>query len=154
MEELRNKLQLLEKSLTQIPREIGVVPNAVLVISGHWEEDEFTVMASPHPPMLYDYSGFPEHTYHVKYGAPGSPQLAQHVRTLIEAAGMPVDPRRFRIIVRNLPGLQRIGEAPSGERGGRGDFLYEIAELQLLHRTWQNYVEYASKYREAFGRGF
>jgi hypothetical protein len=43
-----------------------------------------------------------------------------------EAAGMPVDPRRFRIIVRNLPGLQRIGEAPSGERGGRGDFLYEI----------------------------
>ena len=96
MEELRNKLQLLEKSLTQIPREIGVVPNAVLVISGHWEEDEFTVMASPHPPMLYDYSGFPEHTYHVKYGAPGSPQLAQHVRTLIEAAGMParLDPQR------------------------------------------------------------
>jgi hypothetical protein len=52
-----------------------------------------------------------------------------------EAAGMPVDPRRFRIIVRNLPGLQRIGEAPSGERGGRGDFLYEISELQLLHRN-------------------
>ena len=96
MEELRNKLQLLEKSLTQIPREIGVVPNAVLVISGHWEEDEFTVMASPHPPMLYDYSGFPEHTYHVKYGAPGSPQLAQHVLTLIEGAGMParLDPQR------------------------------------------------------------
>ena len=76
MEELRNKLQLLEKSLTEIPREIGVVPNAVLVISGHWEEDEFTVMASPHPPMLYDYSGFPEHTYRIRYPAPITLDLA------------------------------------------------------------------------------
>lgn len=50
-----------------------------------------------------------------------------------EAAGMPVDPRRFRIIVRNLPGLVRIGEAPSGERGGRGDFRYDIGQLQRLH---------------------
>jgi hypothetical protein len=57
MEDLRNKLQVLEKSLAEIPRAIGVVPKAVLVISGHWEEDEFTVMASRHPPMLYDYSG-------------------------------------------------------------------------------------------------
>jgi aromatic ring-opening dioxygenase catalytic subunit (LigB family) len=96
MEDLRNNLQVLEKSLAEIPRAIGVVPKAVLVISGHWEEDEFTVMASPDPPMVYDYSGFPEHTYHVKYGAPGSPQLAQRVRTLIEAAGMParLNPQR------------------------------------------------------------
>jgi aromatic ring-opening dioxygenase catalytic subunit (LigB family) len=96
MPDLRKKLQVLEKSLTEIPRELGVVPKAVLVISGHWEADEFTVMSSPHPPMLYDYSGFPEHTYHVKYGAPGSPQLAQHVQALIEAAGMParLDPKR------------------------------------------------------------
>ncbi len=50
-----------------------------------------------------------------------------------EAAGMPVDCRRFRIIVRNLPGLVPVGEAKSGERGGRGQFLYEIGQLQRLH---------------------
>ena len=50
-----------------------------------------------------------------------------------EAAGMPVDPRRFRIIVRNLPGLQPVGETKSGERGGRGQFLYEIGQMQRLH---------------------
>lgn len=89
MEDLRAKLQVLERSLEDIPRQIGVVPKAVLVISGHWEASEFTVMASAQPPMVYDYSGFPEHTYHVKYSAPGSPQLAQRVQSLIEAAGMP-----------------------------------------------------------------
>ena len=96
MDDLRKKLRVLEVSLKDIPRQIAVVPKAVLVISGHWEEDEFTVMANPHPPMVYDYSGFPEHTYHVKYPAPGSPQLAQRVRSLIEAAGMParLDPQQ------------------------------------------------------------
>jgi aromatic ring-opening dioxygenase catalytic subunit (LigB family) len=89
MEEFRKKLHVLEESLKDIPRQIATVPKAVLVISGHWEADEFTVMASPQPPMVYDYSGFPEHTYHVKYSAPGSPQLAQRIQSLIESAGMP-----------------------------------------------------------------
>jgi aromatic ring-opening dioxygenase catalytic subunit (LigB family) len=37
--------------------------------------------------MVYDYSGFPEYTYHVKYQAPGDPKLAEQVRTLIQKAG-------------------------------------------------------------------
>lgn len=56
------------------------------MISGHWEEEQFTVMTHPHPPMLYDYYGFPEHTYHVQYKAPGSPELARRVRDLLAAA--------------------------------------------------------------------
>ncbi len=79
--------------MKDIPRQIGVVPKAVLVISGHWKADEFTLMASPKPPMVYDYSGFPEHTYHVKYNAPGSPEVAQRVRDLIVAAGVRLPPR-------------------------------------------------------------
>lgn len=96
MEDLRKKLHVLEASLVDIPRQIGVVPKAVLVISGHWEANEFTVMASPNPPMVYDYSGFPEHTNHVRYSAPGSPELALRVKSLIAAAGMPakLDPKR------------------------------------------------------------
>ena len=77
----------LEASLASISTQIGRTPSAILMISAHWEAPEFTVMAHPHPPMLYDYNGFPAHTYHVRYDAPGSPQLAQRVQHLIEGAG-------------------------------------------------------------------
>jgi aromatic ring-opening dioxygenase catalytic subunit (LigB family) len=41
-------------------------------------------MSSAHPPMIYDYSGFPEHTYHIKYPAPWvRPILAQRVQKAI-----------------------------------------------------------------------
>ena len=52
----------LEAALKDMPRQLGSTPQVVLVISGHWEEGEFTVMSGPNPPMIYDYSGFPEHT--------------------------------------------------------------------------------------------
>ena len=63
-------------------------PKALLVISGHWEEDVPTVLASPKPPLYYDYYGFPKHTYELAWPAPGSPELAARVRALLEAAGI------------------------------------------------------------------
>ncbi|MEZ5183170.1 MAG: class III extradiol ring-cleavage dioxygenase [Acidimicrobiales bacterium] len=78
----------LSASLRQIPRELEVRPRAVLVISGHWEEPTFTVQSSPHPPMLYDYGGFPEFTYHLQYPAPGSPEVAARVLELLGSAGI------------------------------------------------------------------
>jgi aromatic ring-opening dioxygenase catalytic subunit (LigB family) len=86
----------LEASLKAMPGQIGIAPKAVLVISGHWEEREFTVMSSPKPPMIYDYSGFPEHTYRITYAAPGSPRTAERVCRLIEDAGFAarLDPLR------------------------------------------------------------
>ena len=86
--EMRGAYDRLEAALQDMPRQIGATPKAVLMISGHWEEREFAVMASPRPPMIYDYSGFPEHTYHVQYAAPGSPEIAERVRDLIAGAGM------------------------------------------------------------------
>ncbi len=80
----------LESSLQAITRELGGKPKAVLVISGHWEAPEFTVQGSPSPPMVYDYTGFPPHTYQVKYAAPGSPALATRVQALLAQAGIPV----------------------------------------------------------------
>lgn len=77
----------LEASLKDIPSQLGVTPSAVLMISGHWEELDFTVMSSPAPSMVYDYSGFPEHTYQIKYGAPGAPQVAGRVQELLQKAG-------------------------------------------------------------------
>ena len=63
-------------------------PQAVVVVSGHWEESAFAVNTAAHPPLLFDYYGFPEHTYRLKYPVPGSPALAQRVRGLLEGAGL------------------------------------------------------------------
>jgi aromatic ring-opening dioxygenase catalytic subunit (LigB family) len=81
------------RSLRQVPK---VTPKALLVISGHWEEPVTTVMTSKHPPMLYDYYGFPPESYTIKWPAPGDPDLAGRVRQLLEARGFKTaeDPER------------------------------------------------------------
>jgi aromatic ring-opening dioxygenase catalytic subunit (LigB family) len=92
----RHRFERLESSLRALPAQLPVKPDAVLVISGHWEERDFAVMASPFPPMVYDYSGFPDYLYHIRYGAPGAPELARRAHSLIQAAGLPthLDVRR------------------------------------------------------------
>src|SRR5689334_85520 len=67
----------------------ATTPKVVLMISAHWEEREFTVMSHPSPPMIYDYGGFPDYTYHIRYAAPGAPHLAERVQSLLRAAGVP-----------------------------------------------------------------
>ena len=62
-------------------------PRALLVVSGHWEEPVFTVQTSPAPPLLFDYGGFPPHTYALTWPAPGDPALADEVRALLRGAG-------------------------------------------------------------------
>jgi aromatic ring-opening dioxygenase catalytic subunit (LigB family) len=79
----------LQRSLEAIPAELGARPRAILAVSGHWETPEFTVQTNPRPPMLYDYGGFPEFTYHVQYPAPGSPEVAEQVVALLDRAGIP-----------------------------------------------------------------
>jgi aromatic ring-opening dioxygenase catalytic subunit (LigB family) len=75
---------------------VGAIPKAVVVISGHWEVPEFSVTSHNHPPLIYDYYGFPKHTYQLKYDAPGSPLLARQICELLEQAGIPArsDPQR------------------------------------------------------------
>ena len=73
--------------LSHVPELVGTTPQALLVISGHWEEEPMAVTSHPSPPLLYDYYGFPEHTYQLKYPAPGSPALAQRVGELLKEAG-------------------------------------------------------------------
>jgi aromatic ring-opening dioxygenase catalytic subunit (LigB family) len=71
-------------------------PDAILVISAHWEESTATVQNAPKPPMLYDYYGFPQKAYAITYPAPGSPELADRIAALLKKATIPValDPQR------------------------------------------------------------
>jgi len=80
---LRDYLAGLVKSLPERPK-------AFLIVTAHWEADKPTVSVNPKPGMLYDYNGFPPHTYKLSYPAPGDPALAAEVKRLIEAAGLPV----------------------------------------------------------------
>jgi aromatic ring-opening dioxygenase catalytic subunit (LigB family) len=78
----------LEAALQQLPRLVGVTPKAVLMISAHWEEEDFAVMSHPSPSMIYDYSNFPANTYQIQYPAPGAPKLAERVHGLLQDAGI------------------------------------------------------------------
>ncbi|CAN5310964.1 class III extradiol ring-cleavage dioxygenase [soil metagenome] len=66
-------------------------PKAILVISAHWETERPTVGSAAQPVMIYDYYGFPEHTYQLQYPAAGSPELAGLVRALLSQAGIAAD---------------------------------------------------------------
>lgn len=91
MDEMAGDWSELHRSLRTLPADVGRTPLAVLVVSGHWETPELTVQTNPNPPMLYDYGGFPEFTYHVQYPAPGAPEVASRVAELLSGAGIAVD---------------------------------------------------------------
>jgi aromatic ring-opening dioxygenase catalytic subunit (LigB family) len=82
--------------LASLAGTIGVTPKALVVISGHWESPELAVTGATHPPLIYDYQGFPPHTYQLRYDAPGAPALAEQIAGLLKQAGIPVgiDPAR------------------------------------------------------------
>lgn len=65
-------------------------PRAILLVSGHWEERDFTVHAGTGQPLLYDYSGFPEHTYRLRWDAPSAPDVAERAAVLMVEAGFTV----------------------------------------------------------------
>lgn len=64
-------------------------PKGIVMISGHWEEAAFTASTASRPVMIFDYYGFPPHTYQLSYPAPGAPALAERVVELLRAAGLP-----------------------------------------------------------------
>jgi aromatic ring-opening dioxygenase catalytic subunit (LigB family) len=67
---------------------VGRRPKALIVVSAHWEEAEFSVTEAPRPPLLFDYYGFPEHTYRLSYPAAGSAELATRIKYLLVKAGI------------------------------------------------------------------
>ncbi|WP_288380238.1 class III extradiol ring-cleavage dioxygenase [uncultured Massilia sp.] len=86
----------LEASLKAMRHEAGERVRAVLVVTSHWETPGFMVSSGSAPGMIYDYGGFPPHTYRIAYPAPGEPALARRVAGLLTAAGHPagLDPER------------------------------------------------------------
>ena len=72
--------------LQAIPAEFGT-PDAILLISAHWETRQPTITAGANPALVYDYYGFPAEAYQIEYPAPGEPHLAARVHQLLNAHG-------------------------------------------------------------------
>ena len=61
-------------------------PSAIIVVSAHWEEKVATITSTATPSLIYDYYGFPEESYHIKYACPGEPMLANLVSDALSGA--------------------------------------------------------------------
>jgi len=64
-------------------------PRAIVVVSAHWQESSFCVTSGRNPDLIYDYYGFPPHTYELRYPAPGEPELATRIASLLGQAQLP-----------------------------------------------------------------
>jgi len=73
--------------LRGLPASLPEAPRAILMVSGHWETRGFALTSSEKPPLLFDYYGFPPHTYQLRYDAPGAPALAASIAERLRSAG-------------------------------------------------------------------
>jgi len=59
-------------------------PEAILVVSAHWEHAPLSIGATTTVPLVYDFWGFPGRFYDLVYPAPGAPALGSRVRELLD----------------------------------------------------------------------
>ena len=71
-------VEQLERLAADLPR-----PEAILVVSAHWEAAPLMIGATEPVPLVYDFTGFPRRFYEVTYAAPGAPDLADAVERLV-----------------------------------------------------------------------
>lgn len=67
-------------------------PQAVLMLSAHWEQRPIALSATQTVPLVYDFFGFPKKYYEVQYAAPGAPQLAARVCELLGESEPIIEP--------------------------------------------------------------
>lgn len=86
----------LEAFLRSVPSLLPERPRAILLVTAHWLAPVFAVDTGERPRLIYDYQGFPPHTYRLRYDAPGAPDVALQAGGLIAASGLQAaaDPAR------------------------------------------------------------
>ncbi|MCU4322788.1 dioxygenase family protein [Acinetobacter schindleri] len=72
----------LERLSVNLPR-----PEAIIVMSAHWESNALEVNTGIRPETWHDFRGFPPQLYQLRYPAPGKPELAEQILGLLSEAG-------------------------------------------------------------------
>jgi aromatic ring-opening dioxygenase catalytic subunit (LigB family) len=83
----------ITKSLqTKVPKILRLgtreQPKAIVLVTAHWSTDKVTISSGARHDLLYDYYGFPDEAYNLKYDAPGSPEVAGEVERVLKEAGV------------------------------------------------------------------
>jgi 4,5-DOPA dioxygenase extradiol len=65
---------------------------AIAVVSAHWQARGVRVNAVARPETIYDFGGFSEELYKIRYEAPGDPALGREISTLL--GGAPLEESR------------------------------------------------------------
>lgn len=63
-------------------------PRAIVLVTAHWSERNPTISNGKKHKLEFDYYGFPDEAYKLRYDAPGSPEVAEEVFKVLEQAGM------------------------------------------------------------------
>lgn len=132
--------------LESLPARLGE-PDAIVLISAHWEMPVPHVTAGKSPELIYDYGGFPPEAYEITYPAPGSPGLAQEIADVLAQAGMPCVqdtargfdhgmfvPLKLMYPQANIPVIQLslLASLDAGEHIALGRALAPLREKNLL----------------------
>lgn len=78
-------------ALGNIASKLSQTPKAILCISAHWLTEGTYITSTDTPKIIYDFYGFPDELYQVKYPAKGSQAAAIKIHSLIESTNIKFD---------------------------------------------------------------
>ncbi|MEM8909561.1 MAG: 4,5-DOPA dioxygenase extradiol [Bacteroidota bacterium] len=135
---------LLDNAFTQRLKKMSgafETPQAILVVSAHWETRGTYVSTNPLPKTIYDFGRFDDRLFKLRYEPKGHPQLAQEVIELVQSTSVQADPNmgldhgtwtilRFLYPKQDIPVFQL-----SMDRSRDGQALYQLGqELKPLRK--------------------
>lgn len=83
---------LIKSLTTKIPSLLHLgtpsAPRAIVLVTAHWSTRQPTISNGEKHELYFDYGGFPDEAYKLKYDATGDPGVAGEVFEVLEKAGL------------------------------------------------------------------
>jgi len=89
MDDPRGVWKGMEHFLRSLPEHFPERPRAILLVSAHWETEGFALTGAERPGLIYDYHGFPAHTYELEYPVAGASDVASEAAAHLGRAALP-----------------------------------------------------------------
>ncbi|MFT9846707.1 DODA-type extradiol aromatic ring-opening family dioxygenase [Aneurinibacillus sp. REN35] len=86
-------IAIQDNDYTRFLRKLGAQfkPKAIVIFTAHWESETLTISATDDVyDTIYDFSGFPDELYRMKYPAKGSTRIAAMLAERFKKQGIPV----------------------------------------------------------------